>query len=629
MGCGGCELFPTPGKVLEGIDQAVAGTGLGIESHAIYKELVSKAYSEIPEPKQGHKNAVNTTNIWHLRGLFLERLKRDHGKQAANAADKSIRQSITCYAATLHANKGQKLLSPDYDGHIGHAPIFEALTRFEGRAAETAQLPDLLGKSNPKTPWKNLLPRLIFVSDMGDALSTKGDFPFLESDLMPAITSDAGKRHLWLWLTKRPARMAEFADKIGGFPPNVCAMTTLTGPDDDSLARLDVLKQVKSHIHGLSIEPLWDRIPPAKLDLTGIDWVILGGESGSGFKFTRPFALEWAEEMRHHCREYGVAFFLKQLGRNPSRNGKIFKLKNSHGGDWNEWPDKELKVREFPKAFHEYRKDDLKESTKPRPIKMKKKKKVQDFDDGKLPEVEKAADESPAEVKPAAESASAIEEKAEFERLHQIVSKGVKGFVEAGEALSQIKERKLWQAGGFATWEDYCRSVAGMSRVHAFRLIKASEYLAEIKAIPDVKILPVSESQVRPLIRLTKPNERQLAWEIATEELDLGKQPTATEVSNAVTVVLDTHGETSTKKTPTRTQQRIDLVSKLRTAIGERKSWDDVEKLLDELGELLSIPKAITITLPTGNIPSGPSPKEIPPSPLPGETGVGEVPRGI
>jgi hypothetical protein len=66
---------------------------------------------------------------------------------------------------------------------------------------------------------------MIFVSDMGDALSAKGDFPFLKSDLMPAIRSDAGKRHLWLWLTKRPGRMAEFAMAIGGFPENVCAMT--------------------------------------------------------------------------------------------------------------------------------------------------------------------------------------------------------------------------------------------------------------------------------------------------------------------------------------------------------------------------------------------------------------------
>lgn len=589
MGCGGCELFPSPGKVLEGIDLAVAGTGLRIKSHAIYKELVNKTYSEIPEPKQGHKNAVNTTNIWHLRKLFLDRLKLDHGKQAANAADKSIRQSITCYAATLHANKGQKLLNPDYDGHIGHAPIFEALTRFEGRAAETAQLPDLLGKGNPKTPWKDLLPRLIFVSDMGDALSTKGDFPFLKSDLMPAITSDAGKRHLWLWLSKRPARMAEFADEIGGFPPNVCTMTTLTGPDDDSLARLDALKQVKAHIRGLSIEPLWDRIPPAKLDLNDIDWVILGGESGSGFKFTRPFALEWAEEMRHHCREYGVAFFLKQLGRNPSRNGKIFKLKNSHGGDWNEWPDKELRVREFPKAFHEYRKVELRESTKPRPIKMKKKKKVEDLENSKLPKVEKAADESPAEVKPAAESGSAIEEKAEFERLNEIVNRAVKSFVEAGEALLKIHDGKLWQAGGFETWEDYCRSVAGMSRIHAHRLMKASQCVIELRAMSDFSVWPESESQVRPLLRLTDSDDRRAAWDYVQNNIAPdGKNPTAQEISKAVQMIKNTDDEGDPlSKAPTRTEKRSDLFSKLRTAVSGRESWDDVEKLLSELEQLI------------------------------------------
>jgi hypothetical protein len=107
----------------------------------------------------------------------------------------AIRQSITCYAATLHMNKGQKLLKPAYDGHKGHAPIFEAVTRFEGRSAKTAKLPDLLGQTNAKTPWKGRLPRLIFVSDMGDALSTRGDFPFLKSDLMPAVTSEKGQQH--------------------------------------------------------------------------------------------------------------------------------------------------------------------------------------------------------------------------------------------------------------------------------------------------------------------------------------------------------------------------------------------------------------------------------------------------
>jgi protein gp37 len=319
MGCAGCELFPPPGKVLEAIDAAVADTGVGIDSRLIYKELVQEAYAKIPNPKPGHKNAVNTTNIWHLRTLFLAQVKRELGKETEAAAEKAIRQSITCYAATLHLNRGLNLLKPDYEGKEGYAPIFERLTKFDGRSMKTARLNDLLGMTHPETPWKNGLARLIFVSDMGDSLSRKADFPFLKSDLITAITSDDGKRHLWLWLTKRPGRMAEFAEEIGGFPENVCAMTTLTGPDPESLERLADLKKVKARVRGLSIEPLWKRIPPSKLNLKGIDWVILGGESGSGLEFTRPFALEWAEELRDHCRKNGVAFFLKQLGRNLRR----------------------------------------------------------------------------------------------------------------------------------------------------------------------------------------------------------------------------------------------------------------------------------------------------------------------
>jgi len=127
---------------------------------------------------------------------------------------------------------------------------------------------------------------------------------------------------------------------------------------------------VKAHVCGLSIEPLWDRIPPSKLKLRGIDWVIVGGESGSGLEFTRPFALEWAEELREHCRKNGVAFFLKQLGRNPTRGGGLIRLKNAHGGDWDEWP-KALRIREFPQAFHDYRRSEMKRSGKPRTVPRK------------------------------------------------------------------------------------------------------------------------------------------------------------------------------------------------------------------------------------------------------------------
>ena len=423
-------------------------------------------------------------------------------------------------------------------------------------------MPDLLGRHNPETPWKEGLARLIFVSDMGDALSTKGDFPFLKSDLMPAIRSDAGKRHLWLWLTKRPGRMAEFAEEIDGFPENVCAMTTLTGPDADSLQRLADLKKVKASMHGLSIEPLWDRIPPSKLNLKGIDWVILGGESGSG-DLTRPFALEWIEELRDHCQKRGVAFFLKQLGRNPSRNGDVFRLKDKHGGDWEEW-DESLRIREFPKAFHDFRREEMVLSSTLRPIKSPKKSKESEW--------------------PGLTAA----EKADFKRLDKIVRKGVTAFMESGNALMEIQIGSLSKAGGYDTWENYCREVAGLSKSYAHRLIQAvsmaKDLTAELPIGNDVELVaPRSESQVRPLRRLEDPVKRSQAWEMAVK--NAGGQPTAENVINAVFEILSP--ENPKEKEPTKSEQRTQIFGRLKTLILKRGSWDQVEKLFMELEKLL------------------------------------------
>jgi protein gp37 len=80
------------------------------------------------------------------------------------------------------------------------------------------------------------------------------------------------------------------------------------------------------------------------LPLEGISWVIAGGQSG---KNARPFHLEWAEQIRDDCHRNHVAFFLKQLGRNPTSGEKPIKLLDAHGGDWSEWPDG-LRIRELP-----------------------------------------------------------------------------------------------------------------------------------------------------------------------------------------------------------------------------------------------------------------------------------------
>ena len=90
-----------------------------ISSRAIFKDLVHKAFHAIDRPLEGHKNTVNTTNIWHLREQFLDHLVKEEGKVVAAAAEKAIKQSITCYAATLHFNKGQKSPSLNISGTKG------------------------------------------------------------------------------------------------------------------------------------------------------------------------------------------------------------------------------------------------------------------------------------------------------------------------------------------------------------------------------------------------------------------------------------------------------------------------------------------------------------------------------
>ncbi len=556
MGCRGCELFPIPTEVLEAIDLAVRESGVaGFASRPIFKRLVDECFERIEEAHPGHKRGVNTTNIWHLRERFGIAVEEQHGIEAKEAALDAIERAVTCYAAKLHLNKGASIVKPERKPKAGYAPIFEQVTHFSGRVAEMAKKPDLLSRADPASPWKERLPRLVFVSDMGDAFSRRSDFDFLEREVMEPILSDAGRRHLWLWLTKRPELMAEFATRIGGFPENVCAMTTVTGPE--VLGRVDDLRKVDAKIRGLSLEPLWERIPPAELDLEGIDWVIVGGESGAK-AHAREFPLEWVEELREHCRESGVALFVKQLGRNPSQGGEVLKLGDSHGGDWEEW-EEELRVREFPQAFHEYRKNEMTISNEPRPSPKKGKKK----------------------------HGLTKEEAADFRRLDKKVRKGLEAYVEAGVALAEIHERKLWKAGGHATWQDYCKDVAGMSRVHAHRLMQAARIsvrLAETLPVgnTEVPVLPQSESQVRPLARLKDEAQQAKAWQVAAERA--GGTPTEREVKEAVVELLapEAPGEPIV---PARERRRA-LVGQLREAFDAR-SWEQVEEALAGLEEVV------------------------------------------
>lgn len=93
----------------------------------------------------------------------------------------------------------------------------------------------------------------------------------------------------------------------------------------------------------LSVEPLLEAV---ELDLAGIDWVIVGGESGP---HARPCDFAWIGSIIEQCRAAGVAVFVKQLGARPTFEGRGWKFEDKKGGDIHAWP-QALRIRQFPEA---------------------------------------------------------------------------------------------------------------------------------------------------------------------------------------------------------------------------------------------------------------------------------------
>ena len=129
--------------------------------------------------------------------------------------------------------------------------------------------------------------------------------------------------HTFQVLTKRSARLAELAPEID-FPPNLWMGVSVE--NSDYYGRIDDLRKVPAHVRFLSLEPLLGPMP--ELDLTGIHWVIVGGESGPGF---RPMKERWVKDIRDKCLETGVPFFFKQWHKQGT--GRLLE-----GRTWDEFP---------------------------------------------------------------------------------------------------------------------------------------------------------------------------------------------------------------------------------------------------------------------------------------------------
>lgn len=172
----------------------------------------------------------------------------------------------------------------------------------------------------PET-WKQ--PRRIFVNSMSDL--------FHES--VPAAwicrIFDAMQRaswHTYQILTKRSRRLAAL-DRSLPWIPGIWMGVSIECKD--FLFRADHLRQTGALIKFLSLEPLLGPLP--KLNLSGIDWVIVGGESGPGARFMKP---EWVLEIRDQCVAAKVPFFFKQWGgRNKKLTGRLL-----DGRTWDEIP---------------------------------------------------------------------------------------------------------------------------------------------------------------------------------------------------------------------------------------------------------------------------------------------------
>jgi protein gp37 len=156
--------------------------------------------------------------------------------------------------------------------------------------------------------WRR--PRMIFVNSMSDLLHELVPLSFIERVFVVMSTAE---QHTFQILTKRHERLAELAPQLS-WPENVWMGVSIENPR--WIERAAYLRDVPAAVRFISAEPLLG--PLDGLDLSGIDWLIAGGESGPGH---RPVRAEWLRDLRDACEEAGVAFFFKQWGGPRSKSG--------------------------------------------------------------------------------------------------------------------------------------------------------------------------------------------------------------------------------------------------------------------------------------------------------------------
>ena len=169
--------------------------------------------------------------------------------------------------------------------------------------------------------WRS--PRTIFVNSMSDLFHEEVGLDFTKRvfDVMNRCP-----QHTFQVLTKRPSIAAAFGPFLD-WSSNIWMGTSVE--DDRVLHRIASLRQIPATTRFLSVEPLIGPLP--RLTLAGINWVIVGGESGPGAREMKP---EWVRQIRDRCVQKGIPFFFKQWGGvNKKKTGRVL-----DGKTWDEMP---------------------------------------------------------------------------------------------------------------------------------------------------------------------------------------------------------------------------------------------------------------------------------------------------
>ncbi len=162
---------------------------------------------------------------------------------------------------------------------------------------------------------------------MSDLFHKEVPFSFIDSVF---DTMEEADWHTYQVLTKRSSLLVRYLKRRYGkesAPSHIWLGVSVE--DEKNAVRLTHLKAAQASVKFVSFEPLLGSVGP--IDLKGIDWAIVGGESGPR---SRPMAEEWALEIRDQCEKDNVAFFFKQWGGIRPKSGG----RQLEGREWNEYP---------------------------------------------------------------------------------------------------------------------------------------------------------------------------------------------------------------------------------------------------------------------------------------------------